>query len=57
MYVCVPRVSGPQQGQKRSSDSPETRVMDGYELPCGYWELNSDPLEEQAVLLTTEPSL
>ena len=27
------------------------------ELPCGCWELNLDPLEEQPVLLTTEPSL
>jgi hypothetical protein len=25
--------------------------------PCGYWELNSGPPEEQSVLLTTEPSL
>jgi hypothetical protein len=27
------------------------------ELPCGCWELNSGPLEEQSVLLTAEPSL
>jgi len=27
------------------------------EPPCGCWELNSGPLEEQSVLLTTEPSL
>jgi hypothetical protein len=32
-------------------------ITDGYEPPCGYWELNSGPLEEQSVLLTTEPSL
>jgi hypothetical protein len=30
---------------------------DGCEPPCGCWELNSGPLEEQSVLLTTEPSL
>ena len=29
----------------------------GCEPPCGCWELNSGPLEEQSVLLTTEPSL
>ena len=29
----------------------------GCELPCGCWDLNSGPLEEQSVLLTTEPSL
>jgi hypothetical protein len=27
------------------------------EPPCGCWELNSGRLEEQPVLLTTEPSL
>jgi hypothetical protein len=34
-------------------DSPGTGVTEGCELPCGYWELNSGPLEEQPVLLTT----
>ena len=32
-------------------------VTDGDELPCGCWESNLDPLEEQPVLLTIEPSL
>jgi hypothetical protein len=31
-------------------------ITDGCEPPCGCWELNSGPLEEQSVLLTTEPS-
>ena len=30
---------------------------DGCEPPCGRWDLNSAPLEEQSVLLTAEPSL
>ena len=30
---------------------------DGCETPCGCLELNSGPLEEQAMLLTSEPSL
>ena len=30
--------------------------MDGYEPPRGCWDLNSVPLEEQSVLLPTEPS-
>jgi hypothetical protein len=30
--------------------------MGGCEPPCGCWDLNSGPLEEQSVLLTTEPS-
>jgi hypothetical protein len=32
-------------------------TIDGCEPPCGCWELNSVPLEEQSVLLTTEPTL
>jgi hypothetical protein len=39
--------------QKRKSDS----ITNGCEPPCGCWELNSGPLEEQSVLLTAEPSL
>jgi hypothetical protein len=38
--------------QKRVSDL----IMDGCEPLCGCWDLNSGPLEQQAVLLTTEPS-
>ena len=40
-------------GQKRAPDP----ITDGCEPPCGCWELNSRPLEEQAMLLTSEPSL
>ena len=37
---------------------PGTGVINDCELPCGCWELNLGPLEEQQlVLLTTEPSL
>ena len=39
--------------QKRVSD----HIADGGEPPCDCWELNSGPLEEQSVLLTSEPSL
>jgi hypothetical protein len=39
--------------QKRTSDL----ITDGCEPLCSHWELNSGPLEEQSVLLTTEPSL
>ena len=42
-----------QTHQKRASDP----ITDGCEPPCGCWGLNSGPLEEQSVLLTTEPSL
>ena len=30
--------------------------MDGYEPPCGCWDLNSGRSEEQSVLLPAEPS-
>jgi hypothetical protein len=32
-------------------------ITDGCEPPCGRWEVNSGPLEEYSVLLTTEKSL
>jgi hypothetical protein len=34
-----------------------TGVTDGCEPPCECWELNLSLLDEQPVLLTTEPSL
>ena len=40
-------------GQKRAPDL----IKVGCEPPCGCWELNSEPLEEQSVLLTPELSL
>ena len=45
--VCMPT------GQKRA---PNT-ITDGCEPRCGCWKLNSGPLEEQATLLTSKPSL
>jgi hypothetical protein len=39
--------------QKRASDP----IIDDCEPPCGCWEMNSGPLEEQSVFLITEPSL
>ena len=47
LSVCTPAC------QKRARD----HIADGCGPPCGYWGLNSGPLEEQTVLLTTEPSL
>ena len=42
-----------QTHQKRASDP----ITDGCESRCGCWKLNLGPLEEQSVLLTSEPSL
>jgi hypothetical protein len=47
LQACMP------SGQRRVPDL----IIDGYEPPCCCWELNSGPLEEQPVLLTSEPSL
>lgn len=38
--------------QKRAPDL----IIDGHEPPCGWWELNPGPLEEQSILLTAELS-
>jgi hypothetical protein len=40
-------------GQKKEPDL----IKDSYEPPCGCWELNSGSLEEQTMLLTSEPCL
>jgi hypothetical protein len=51
MYVMTLSLSS--DTQKRASDP----IKNGCEPPCGCWDLNSGPLEEQSVLLTTDPSL
>ena len=45
--VCMPA------GQKRAPHP----ITDDCEPPYSCWGLNSGPLEEQAMLLTSEPSL
>jgi E3 ubiquitin-protein ligase NEDD4 len=37
--------------------SPGTGDVEDCEPPCGCWDLNSGPSEDQSVLLTAEPSL
>lgn len=51
-YVCAwyPRRS------EEGTGCPGTGLMDSCEPPCGCWESNLDPLQQQ-VLLTTEPSV
>lgn len=34
-----------------------TTLTDGYDQPLGFWEPSREPLAEQHVSLTTEPSL
>ena len=45
MHVCL---------HTRRRYAEEDLIIDGCETPCGCWELNSEPLEEQPVLLTSE---
>lgn len=51
MYV-FPSILG---GQKRVSDAHELE-LDGCELPCGFWEPNLSPPEDEQLILTTEVS-
>ncbi|ERE74288.1 E3 ubiquitin-protein ligase [Cricetulus griseus] len=44
-------------GFQEAVGSSGTGVTDSCELPCGCWELNPGPLEEEPGLLTTEPYL
>lgn len=67
IYVCIHTdihthmclySTGVQCQQRTEGDvrSPGIIVKDSNELPCGFWELNQGPLEEQPVLLTVKPS-
>lgn len=57
MFVWVPRACWGQQRPEEGIKSPETEVTECCEPPCGCRESILDPLKEQPVLLTTEPSL
>ena len=53
LYIMSAALARMPAQQKR----PLGPITDGCELPCGCWELNPGPLEEQPVLLTAELSL
>lgn len=57
MYVCVPYGYLVPKEAKHGVRSPGTGVTYGCEKSHGYWKLNPDPLPEQQVFLTSEPSL
>lgn len=57
VYLCATCMPAPHDGQVMALNLPKTEVADGHELPCGYWKLNLDPLEEERMLLPTKPSL
>lgn len=52
-----PHVCCAYKSQKRVEDPLELDgATDAHEPPGKYWELSLDPLEEQSVVLTAEPS-
>jgi hypothetical protein len=62
LYVCLDTTTWVSHvclhgGQKRAANPLELELENGCELPCGYWESNLSPLEEQPVLLAAEQSL
>lgn len=50
---CKPYLHTPEEDFR----SPGIGITEDYKLSCGFWELNLGPLQEQTVLLTSEPSL
>ena len=52
-YIYTMRMFGTHEGQKSTSDPLDLQLQ----IIVNCWELNLDPLEEQPVLLTVEPSL
>ena len=57
MNIHIPHVFSAHIGQKMLSETQELELETIVSLPCGSWELNPGPVEEQPVLLTTGPSL
>lgn len=55
-YLCTTCLQCPCKPEE-GVGSPGTGGPDAYELLCRSWELNTGPLGEQPVLVTTEPSL
>jgi hypothetical protein len=51
--ICKYTVAVFKTPQKGASDL----ITEGCEPPCGCWDLNSGPSEEQSGLLSAEPSL
>jgi hypothetical protein len=58
MYVCAPHTCLVFTEARSELLGPLGQGLEEVcELPCGCWELNPGPLEEQPVFLTDDPSL
>ena len=47
-HMCA--VPMPEKAKREDIGSPGTRVTNGCELPCGHWESNRGPLQEQTAV-------
>lgn len=56
MYIGTPHICLV-PAEVRKQGILGTKITDDCEPPCGCLEENPDPLQEQQVLLTSEPSL
>lgn len=56
LSLCATHVQC-QESLEDSVRSPGTRVTNGCEMPCRCWEPNPGSLQDQQVLLNSEPSL
>ena len=56
LHICL-CLTRPEEGIKSIFNCRGIVATDGCELPCGCWQLDLGPLQEQPVLLTTESSL
>ena len=54
-FLCLTRMQVPTD--VRLYQIPGTKVKGNSKSPCECWESNRSPLEEQSMMLTTEPSL
>jgi hypothetical protein len=54
--MCIVHMPGTLQCREKVLDSPRGDISDDLEPPCGCWEPNPGPPEEQPVYLTAEPS-
>lgn len=58
VWVYVHMRTGAYRDQSVSYRLPAARILGGCEVPdTGGWEMNLGPLQEQQMLLTTEPAL
>lgn len=61
MCMCVPlsvyHTYDTHRDQKMTVDPLKLELLEIMSLLCRCWDLNSDPVKEQYVLLTTESSL